>query len=141
MTTINLRDYYYWYTEDEFVDVTDEVAAELAAGSKYEKHHEQRMRRNKSVYSLDVGDGIETAAVLHPTDDPVAIIEMAERHCGLCRALNSLPDKQGRRIEAYYILGKSQRDIAREEGVNERSVRRSISMGLSAMKEFLKKYN
>ena len=50
-TTINLRDYYYWYTQDEFVEVSDEVAAELQADRRYEKTHERISRRNK-VYSL-----------------------------------------------------------------------------------------
>jgi len=64
-----------------------------------------------------------------------------ERHCQLCQALNSLPEVQGRRIEAHYILGKTQREIARAEGVNERSVRRSIAHGLAEMKTFLKKFD
>jgi len=34
---INLRDFYQWYTHDEFIDVTDEVAAELIADKRYEK--------------------------------------------------------------------------------------------------------
>ena len=31
MTKINLREFYPWYLADEFVDVSDEVAAELWA--------------------------------------------------------------------------------------------------------------
>ena len=26
MTTINLKDFYYWYTQDQFIEVTEEVA-------------------------------------------------------------------------------------------------------------------
>ena len=29
MTTINLKDFYYWYLSDELVEVPDEVAEEL----------------------------------------------------------------------------------------------------------------
>ena len=29
MTTINLKDFYAWYTHDEYIEVSDEVAAEL----------------------------------------------------------------------------------------------------------------
>ena len=65
------------------------------------------------------------------------MLERKERHCRLCRALNSLSDKQGRRIEAHIILGMSQRDIARAEGVSERNVRQSIKKGLAHMKEIL----
>lgn len=27
MTTINLKDFYYWYTQDQFIEVSEEVAA------------------------------------------------------------------------------------------------------------------
>ena len=29
MTTINLKDFYAWYTHDEYIEVPDEVAEEL----------------------------------------------------------------------------------------------------------------
>ena len=29
MTTINLKDFYSWHTHDEYIEVSDEVAAEL----------------------------------------------------------------------------------------------------------------
>ena len=31
MTTINLKDFYSWHTHDEYIEVSDEVAAELRA--------------------------------------------------------------------------------------------------------------
>ncbi len=31
MTIINLRDFYYWYTQDEYIEVTDDVAETLRA--------------------------------------------------------------------------------------------------------------
>ena len=138
MKTINLRDFYYWYTQDEFIEVSDEVAAELLADKRYEKAHDRRMRRNKS-YSLDVEADIEAASFVCSTDNPAAVLEIKERFCRLCRALNSLSEIQGRRIEAHYILGMSQRDIAKAEGVNERRVRQSINRGLAAMKVFMGK--
>lgn len=61
-----------------------------------------------------------------------------ERHCRLCRALNELPESQGRRVEAHYLLGKSVREIAKEEGIGERNVRKSIQRGLEGKKIFEK---
>ena len=61
-----------------------------------------------------------------------------ERHCRLCRALNELPEIQGRRVEAHYLLGKSVQEIAKEEGVSEIAVHKAIRKGLEAMKKFLK---
>ena len=136
-TIINLRDFYYWYTQDEYIEVSDEVAVELLADKRYEKAQERQIYRYDAHYTLDADNGIEASAVVHSTDDPAAVLEIKERFCRLCRALNSLPETQGRRIEAHYILGMSQRDIARAEGVNERKVRQSISKGRANMKRFL----
>jgi len=141
MATINLKEHYPWYTQDEYIEVSDEVAAELLADKRYEKNHAQRMRRNKSIYSLDVGDGIEASAIVHSTDDPQAVLEKKERYCRLCRALNSLPEIQGRRVEAYYLHGMSQAEIAEAEGVTDSAVGIIISRGLKAMKKYLENPN
>jgi len=137
MITINLRDFYPFYTNDEFVEVTEEVAAEMLADKRYEKSHEQRMRRNKSFYSLDLNDGIEASAVVYYDDSPERIFALTERHCGLCKALNSLPETQGKRIEEHYILDISVKDIAEKDGVSQRNVRKSINRGLGSMKKYL----
>jgi len=140
MATINLKDFYAWYTRDEFIEVSDEIAAELFTDKRYQKSHERTQRRNK-VLSIDAADGTEAAASVQSTDNPEAIFEMMERHCRLCYALNSLPETQGRRIEAHYILGKSQAEIAEAEGVSKMAVSKSITKGLAAMKIFIKNFN
>ena len=48
MTTINLKDYYPWYLTNEYIEVSDEVAAELRAGKLAEAAHAERVRYNKS---------------------------------------------------------------------------------------------
>lgn len=137
MTTINLRDFYYWYTHDEFIEVPDKVAEELFAGRRCEKSHRQRMKRNKSQYSLDAGDGIENVAI-YTTLSPHEVYELTLKRCRLCRALNSLPETQGRRIDAHYILGMSQKAIAEAEGVSLNAVSVSIQRGLQAMRNYYK---
>ena len=137
-TTINLKDFYPWYTQDELIEVSDEVVEELLANKRTEKIHEQRIRRNKSYYSLDVGDGIEKSAIVNSPNDPETALAIKERCCRVCRALNSLPEIQGRRIEAHFIHGKSQPSIARAEGVTRAAVNLTILKGLSAMKKYLK---
>ena len=136
-TTINLRDFYPFYTHDEFVEVSDEVAAELQADKRYERAYQRRTFYNKAHYSLDAEDGIETsAAIACHSDNPETIFGMMENHCRLCRALNSLPEIHGRRVEAHYLLGKTQTEIARAEGVEVHSVNESIKRGLRAMKKY-----
>ena len=138
MTTINLRDFYPFYTHDEFVEVPKVIAAELMAGRRYEKSHERQMYRYKAQYSLDVENGIEAATPVCYNDSPERIFDMMERHCSLCRALNSLPEIQGRRVEAHYLLEVSHNEIARAEGVSKSAVTLSIRKGLEAMRKFLK---
>ena len=58
MTTINLKDFYPWYTHDEYIEVSDEVAEELIASKRREAAHAERVRYNKAFYSLDCDDGI-----------------------------------------------------------------------------------
>ena len=138
MTTINLKDFYYWDIVDELVEVPDEVAEELMASKRREAAHAERVRYNKAYYSLDCDDGIEySACVAEPT--PQELLERMELFCYLCVALNSLPETQGRRVDACVILGKSYSEVARAEGVHESAVRRSVERGLEKMKQYLKK--
>ena len=137
MATINLRDFYYWYAHDEFIEVSDEVAEELSADKRYQKSHPRRVKRNKAQYSLDAGDGIESRAI-YAELSPYEVYELKLRMCRLCRALNSLPETQGRRIDAHYLCGMSKADIARAEGVAKSRVSESIERGLRNMKKYLK---
>ena len=134
MTTINLKDFYAWYTHDEYIEVSDEVAAELKADKLYEAAHQRRTTRNKAQYSLDCDDGIEYSACLHEPS-PQELMDRKELFFRLWNALNSLPEIQGRRIDAHIILGKSIKEIAEAEGVHEESIRQSIKRGLERMKK------
>ena len=68
MTTINLKDFYPWYTQNEYTEVSDEVAEELRANKRYEAAYRRRVTRNKAQYSLDCDDGIEySACVFEPS--------------------------------------------------------------------------
>ena len=138
MTTINLKDFYPWYTHDEYIEVSEEVAEELYTSRRREAAHAERVRYNKAFYSLDCDDGIEYSACLHePT--PQELLERVELFVQLWNALNSLPEIQGHRVDAHLILGKSFRQIAREESVSKSAVRDSIYCGLESMKKYLRK--
>ena len=134
MTTINLKDFYYWYTQDQFIEVSDEVAEVFVSDARHEMAYQRRLSRHKAQYSLDCDDGIEYSACLHePT--PQELLERMELFIRLWNALNSLPEIQGRRIDAHIILGKSIKEIAEAEGVHEESIRQSIKRGLERMKK------
>ena len=137
MTTINLKDFYPWYTHDEYISVSDEVAAELLESRRHEAAHAERVRYNKAYYSLDCDDGIEYSACLHEPS-PQELMDRKELFFRLWNALNSLPEIQGRRVDAHLILGKSYRQIAREEGVDKSTIRRSVERGKEQIKKYLR---
>ena len=79
MTTINLKDFYSWHTHDEYIEVSDEVAAELRADKLYEAAYQRRIIRNKAQYSLDCDDGIEYSACLsEPTPQELLEPDVAQ---------------------------------------------------------------
>ena len=138
MTTINLKDYFAWYTHDEYIEVPDDVAEELEADTLYEAAYRRKVIRHRAQYSLNCDDGIEYSACLfEPT--PQELLERMERFYALWNALNSLPEVQGRRVDACVILGLSYCEVARIDGVDKSAVRRSVLSGLEKMREYLKK--
>jgi len=136
MITINLREFYPFYDKDKFIEVSDEIAAELERAKRLERNYIRRNFYNKAHFSLDAEDGIETSVICCGEMTPWAVIEMMSQHCRLCQALNSLPEIQGRRIDAHFLLGKSKKEIAESEGVSERTIQKSIQKGLVNMRKF-----
>lgn len=137
MTTINLKEFYPWYTQDEYIEVSDEVAEELKADKRYEAAYRRRVTRNKAQYSLDCDDGIEySACVFEPS--PEELVLRKERLEMLCRALNSLSEKQGRRVEARVLDGKKLKEVAEAEGVSLDSISDSVLRGIANMRTYLK---
>lgn len=137
MTTINLRNYYPHYTQDQLIEVLDEVAAFFSEFEHKEAAYRLRTYRHKAYFSLDCDDGIEHEAVfvaLSPWEHYERKVTAQE----LRAALASLPEIQARRIYAHYFLGISKTDIAKAEKVNEKGVRLAIERGLRNMEKFLK---
>lgn len=138
MTIINLRDYYPFYTCDCFIDVSKEVADLLKQEKAHEATYQRRVRRYKAYYSLDMDDGIENS-VLFTVQTPEELYERKLTMEQLYTALNHLPEKQRRRVDASFFMGMSQTEIAKAEGVDKSSVSESIERGLRSMEKFLKK--
>lgn len=137
MTSINLRDYYPFYTHDCFIDVPDEVVELFKEFDRKEAAYRLRTYRHKAYYSLDRNDGIEHEALfvsLSPHELYERKISMQELHA----AISSLPDKQAKRVYAHFILGMSQTEIAKAEGVSKMAVSYSIERALKSLEKFLK---
>ena len=140
MKTINLKDIYpYYFTDDKWIDVPDELAQVFAEYAKAEETYERTKRRYKATYSLDRGDGIERD-ILFVSLSSHELYERKLTQEQLHAAIASLPDKQAKRIYAHFFLGMSKTAIARSEGVSKVSVSESIERGLCSIEKFLKKF-
>ena len=140
MITINLKELYpYYYKEDKFIDVPDELAIIFEEYAKAEETYERTRLRYKATYSLNREDGIERD-ILFVSLSPHELYERKLTQEQLYSAIASLPDKQATRIYAHLFLGTSKAAIARSEGVSKVSVSESIERGLCAIEKFLKKF-
>ena len=67
MTTINLKDFYSWYTHDEYIEVPDEVAEELKADKRYEAACRRRVEAcvidDKSYAEVGRTEGVHSGSV------------------------------------------------------------------------------
>ena len=139
MTTINLRELYPWYTEDAFIEVSDEVAAFLEEDKRLQINYAQYIRDNKAFYSLDAGDGIEAEALNLP-EQPDEVLECMELERLLQESLAQITPAQRRRVLAHFVEGRSQLEIAASEGVVKSTVSEAISRGRKNLRNFLKKF-
>lgn len=102
MKKINLRDLYPFYKSDFFIEVADEVADLIKQIDRKEHADYERARVYKAYYSLDAGDGIEKDIVFFA----LSAEEIYERKLSkqeLYAAINSLPEKQAKRIYALFF--------------------------------------
>ena len=130
MQKINLRELYPdIYKKDTYLEVTDEVQAVFLADKRAEARYLRQMYNYKAHYFLDCDNGIEKAIVQHPPT-PEEILEDKQLRDQLYAAVMELPDKQAKRIYAYYFLGLTESAIAKSEGVSVASVSESIQRGL-----------
>jgi RNA polymerase sigma-70 factor (ECF subfamily) len=135
MKKINLREYYPHYKYDAFIELSDDIVAELDQYRREEDNH-ARTKRRKKVYSLDRNDGLADQIPVSSDSACEEFIRGLTR-TALHAAILSLPEKQTRRIYAHYFCRRSIADIARYEGVHPSSVRESITCGRKTIKKIL----
>ena len=137
MAIINMRDYYPVDIPDFFVEVTDEVADQLKQFNRKDHADHERRRVHKAYYSLDADDGIEKDIVLLVLS-PEEVYERKLSNQELYAAINSLPEKQAKRLYAHFFLDMSIAQIARIEGVGKSRVSHSINQALKNIEKLLK---
>ncbi len=137
MTTINLRDYYPFYTEDAFIEVSDEIAAQLHRFNLDDEAYRIRVYRAKAYFSLDCDDGIEGEAICKPLT-PEELLDRELTAQFLHDAMASLSPTQARRVYAHIVQQKSKAEIAKAEHIQKSSASESIERGLENLRKFLK---
>ena len=138
MTTIKLKRYYPYLTENITLEVSDEIAVVLSTGGRQCDSYKRRKREHNEC-SLDVDPGFEPD-VMFPPLTPEEIILDEENRSALYAALDQLPPIQARRVYAHYILGKKKSEIAHAENVVESSICDSIRRGVKNLAEILKNF-
>lgn len=140
MKKVNLKELYYYIQNDVEVEVDDEVYNVLEVFKKQTHAYREKVRRNKSYYSLDYGNNIEKAALLK-VKTPEELFYIEQRKIELEKAIQSLPKKQAERIILYFYYDMKVTEIARLQGVASSSVSESIMSGLDKLKKkFFKPY-
>ena len=59
MKKIRLKDEYPWFSGDEYIEISDEIAEVFVEFAKNEQNYKRKKRYYRAFYSLDVGDDIE----------------------------------------------------------------------------------
>ena len=135
MARINLKDFYPWIKQNEFVDITDEILEAMKAADRQEAAYKRRMYYHRAQYSLDVGDGIENDSIVKPeTPEEVYFRKLAMER--LYANIGQLTEPQQRRIKAHYFDGLKFCEIAKMEGVSAGSISQSIKAALKKLKSF-----
>lgn len=140
MKKINLKDFYpLYYTADCFIEVSDEIAEQLVKADRYEDAYIRQLRRYKAYYSLNDDSRIEKDILFHQLS-PQEIYELKVRNAEIYAAIGELPERQAKRIYAYFFQDISVAEIAQIEGLTRQAIYESISRGLkNILKNFSKK--
>ena len=119
------------------MDVSEDLVELFSACDRREAAYRSRVRYHKAYYSLDRSDGIENAA-LHVGESPEEICVQNEAKRELYAAMRKLPNKQQRRIYAYFFMGMSMTEIAAAEGVGCATISQSIHAGIRNLEKSLR---
>ena len=128
------------------MDVSDEVAECLLQLRREEERIRRKIRYYRAYYSLDAYDGMEFDAIdaLMPSPEDMYTQKEQQRLDRqtlqrLKLAIETLPEKQARRLKARHIDQMKLREIAEQEQVSIKSVTDTLSAAIhNVKKEFQK---
>lgn len=144
---INLKKFYYpYYTEDAFIEVSNEVAEALLMLRRQENSRAHKIWYYKAYFSLNCEDGIENYALNWEQPSPEDILIREEENLlheitleRLNEALAHLTPTQARRVRARYVLNKKFREIAQDEGISISQAGDSVRAGMRRFRKYFLK--
>lgn len=94
------------------------------------RHWEHIILSENEMYkrAFKHSDSIETIVIKHEINNNLHI------------AISKLTNVQAKRIKQYYFEEKTEREIAKEEGLKHQSIHDSLEYGKEKIKKFLKKF-
>ena len=118
--------------------VNESVRNDMREDKRWERHH------NEEGYYEEISDydedRIAPLAIKDQPLNPVAdCVEYSIIREQLLEAMDSLNEQAKRRVYACYFEGKTQREIAQEEGINRNAVENSIYRALKKIKKLFVK--
>lgn len=119
-----------------FIYLTAEQGEAIIESNRNEAKHRMRSLRNPHRFSYCDGE----SELFHPEIAAQDVLEMVlekARVNEINEALDLLNEIQRRRVWKHIVEGKSEREIALEEGAAKSCVHRSIESGLKNLKKFL----
>jgi len=136
MKKLKMKEEYDWYSENDYMEISDELAEFFDTERKREEAYDRKRRRYKATNSLDADNGIEKA-VLHKPKTPEEIFIENEDKEARYVAMMKLPEIQRRRYYMYFYQKLKMKRIAEIEGVTEAAVSLTISKAEKNIKKFL----
>ena len=107
----------------------DEVAELLILLRRHEQSQRRRIYKHKAHYSLDIYEIVEREVVLQTPSAEEVFAHLTEQKL-LYDALSILTEKQRFRLYAHFFLNMSYTRIAKQEGVDVSTVRKSVQQAL-----------
>ena len=138
MKKIILNEEYYWHSKEEYIEVSDEIAAVFEEDRKRKEAYERKQRRYKATNSLDADNGIEKA-VLYPPKTPEEIYIENEEEQERYRAIMQLPEVQMRRYYAFHYQELKMTEIAKIEGVSVKAISKTIDKAEKNIEKILQR--
>ena len=120
-----MKDEYDWYSENEYMEISDELAEFFDTERKKEDAYDRKRRRYRATNSLDADNGIEKS-VLHKPKTPEEIFIENEEEQERYGAVMQLPEVQMRRYYAYHYHELKMTEIAKIEGVSVKAISKTI---------------